>query len=366
MSDPASAIERRGRTALVRLRGDLVVATAASLDALLRTLAVPGKLDMIRLDFAAVGRVDSSAYAVIALARRRVAIAFDHLPDRVRALFEGLATAAPPAPPPPRAPWLEALGARMLDTWAGALALTRLVAGTLRTCLALPIRRARLPAGAITEQVVLMGADAVAIVGLLALLLGMSIAFQGAYQLRQFGAGAFVADLVSVSMIREFAPLVTAIIVTGRTGASIAAELGTMQVNSEIDALEAMGIDPTRYLVAPRIVALTIVQPFLTIMAMLVGIIGGMVVAHAVLHMSPIAYWMRTINRVDLTDVARGLAKSIGYAWIIGFSGAHLGLLARRDASGVGLAATRAVVAAVFFIIMFDAAFEAIATVRFG
>ena len=364
MPEPASAIERRGRNALVRLQGDLIVATAASLDALLRTLAGPGDLDAIRLDFSAVGRVDSSAYAVIAVARRRLAIELDHLPAHALALFDSLGEGEPGEPEPPRASRLEWVGARIIDTWASALALARLVGGTLRTWVAILLHRTRLPAGVVGEQVALMGADAGLIVSLLSLLLGMSVAFQGAVQLRNFGAGPYVADLVGLAMVREFGPLVAAIIVTGRTGAAIAAELGTMQVSSEIDALDAMGIDPTRFLVAPRLTALTIVQPVLTVLSMLVGITGGMIVACTMLHMSPASYWLRTVNRLDLTDFARGIAKSIGFAWIIGFSGAHLGMRARRDASGVGLAATRAVVAAVFFIITFDAAFEAIAAGR--
>jgi phospholipid/cholesterol/gamma-HCH transport system permease protein len=170
----------------------------------------------------------------------------------------------------------------------------------------------------------------------------------------------FVADLVSLSMVREFAPLVTAIIVTGRTGAAIAAELGTMQAGAEIDVLQAMGVSPTRFLVVPRVAALTIVMPVLTLIAMFVGMVGGMIVADVSLRLSPVSFWLRAIERLSAVDFVRGLVKSVAFAWIIGFAGAHLGLRSRRDASGVGSAATRAVVAAVFWIIAFDAAFESI------
>src|SRR5690242_13748836 len=130
MPEPASAIERRGRTALVRLQGDLIVATAASLDALLRTLAAPGDLDAVRLDFTDVGRVDSSAFAVIAIARQRLAVELEHVPAHARALFDSLGGAEPTEPEPPSGSRLEWVGARILDTWASALALAKLVGGT--------------------------------------------------------------------------------------------------------------------------------------------------------------------------------------------------------------------------------------------
>src|SRR5262249_38067153 len=126
------------------------------------------------------------------------------------------------------------------------------------------------------------------------------------------------------------------------------------------DVLQAMGVSPTRFLVVPRLTALTIVLPVLTLIAMFVGMVGGMIVADVSLRLSPVSFWVRAIERLSAIDFVRGLIKSVAFAWIIGFSGARLGLRARRDASGVGSAATRAVVAAVFWIIAFDAAFETI------
>jgi phospholipid/cholesterol/gamma-HCH transport system permease protein len=123
-----------------------------------------------------------------------------------------------------------------------------------------------------------------------------------------------------------------------------------------------MGVDPVRYVVVPRVLGLVIVLPILTMVGMLVGLTGGMVVAELVVRMSPLAYWYRLIGRLDLFDFLRGLMKSFAFAWIIGLVGAHLGLRARPDANGVGRAATRAVVTAVFWIIVFDATFESIAT----
>jgi phospholipid/cholesterol/gamma-HCH transport system permease protein len=354
MTEPE--IERVDRTAIVHLRGDLVAATTPALDELLAGLARDA--DTIRLDFSQVGRIDSSAVAVVRLARRSVKIELDHLHPRDRALLD-----APPPPPPPAELHIgpfERLGERALAIGDGTRAFGKLVADTARSAIAILFRRAHVPEGSISQQMQLMGTNAVPIVSLLAFLLGMTIAFQGAVQLRRFGAEMFVADLVSLSMVREFAPLVTAIIVTGRTGAAIAAELGTMRAGAEIDVLQAMGISPTRFLVVPRVAALTVVVPVLTLIAMFVGMVGGMIVAEASLRLSPVSFWVRAIERLSAIDFLRGLVKSVAFAWIIGFSGAHLGLRARRDASGVGSAATRAVVAAVFWIIVFDAAFESI------
>ncbi|HTR56481.1 MAG TPA: ABC transporter permease [Kofleriaceae bacterium] len=365
MVEPAASIERTGRTAVVHLRGDVVVGTASALDAVLRELRERDTLDEIRLDFTNVDRVDSAAVAVIEVARRGggARIALERLDARQRALFDVLAPAErAPRGDAERIGMLEQIGGHIFAAGRSLRELGSLVVECVRVTARVIVRRARLPAGSVGTQVVQMGSNAVGIVSLLSFLLGMSFAFQGAVQLRHYGAGPFVADLVALGMVREFAPFVAAIIVAGRTGAAIAAELGTMRVDAELDAMNAMGISPVRYLVVPRLLALSITGPILTLMAMFVGIGGGMVVALMVLRMSPQAFWVRAADQLDLGDFAKGLAKSLAFAWIIGLAGAHLGLRARRGASGVGAAATRAVVAAVFGIICFDAAFEAALT----
>jgi phospholipid/cholesterol/gamma-HCH transport system permease protein len=170
-----------------------------------------------------------------------------------------------------------------------------------------------------------------------------------------------------MSMVRELVPLMTAVIITGRTGAAIAAELGTMQVRSEIDALSTMGVDPVRFLIVPRMLAITMIGPALTLLGIFVGILGGMLVAAVTLDMPPVAFWARIVERVTLLDFVHGLGKSLVFAWIIGFAGSHLGMRAGGDASSVGTATTRTVVVSVFFIILVDAVFATIATfTRFG
>jgi phospholipid/cholesterol/gamma-HCH transport system permease protein len=163
-------------------------------------------------------------------------------------------------------------------------------------------------------------------------------------------------------MVRELVPLMTAVIITGRTGAAIAAELGTMQVRSEIDALSTMGIDPVRFLIVPRVVAITVAGPALTLIGIFVGVLGGMLVAAVTLDMPAETFWARVVDRVTLLDFVHGLGKSVVFAWIIGFAGSHLGMRAGGDASSVGTATTRTVVTSVFFIILVDAVFATITT----
>jgi phospholipid/cholesterol/gamma-HCH transport system permease protein len=157
-------------------------------------------------------------------------------------------------------------------------------------------------------------------------------------------------------------PLMTAVIITGRTGAAIAAELGTMQVRSEIDALATMGINPVRFLIVPRILAITVIGPALTLIGIFIGILGGMLVAAVTLDLPAVAFWARIVERVTLLDFVHGLGKSLVFAWIIGLAGSHLGMRARGDASSVGAATTRTVVASVFCIILVDAVFATIST----
>ena len=355
-------VERRGRTALVRVRGDMAIPTARELYGTLRALCRRRDLDKVVLDFSATDRVDSAGAAVVGIMRRSLEHAGKQL--EIASADERQAAAlelAPPkvahAPVEPQPTRLELIGDHALAIVATLRALGGLVADTLRQGLAVLARRRRMPAGSISTHVLLMGSDAVFIVGLLSFLLGMTIAFQGAVQLAKSGAGVYVADMVSWSMVREFAPLITAIVLTGRTGAAIASELGAMRVNNEIDALVAMGVSPVRFLVLPRLAALTIVGPALTLIATFIGIAGGFVVAAVMQNTAPATFWNHMTYRVEIGDFAQGIAKSIAFAWIIGLTGSHLGLRTGHDATAVGRSTTRSVVVSIFFIILVDALF---------
>src|SRR5436190_21282078 len=196
------------------------------------------------------------------------------------------------------------------------------------------------------------GADAVPITLLINLLLGMVMALQSAAQLKRFGAEIFVADLIGLSMVREVGPLMTAIIVTGRTGAAFAAELGSMRTNEEIDALRTMGFDPMRFLVIPRALGLILVLPLLTLLADAIGIAGGLLVAMKTLDLTAASYWSETQKAVHLPDVTSGLIKGGVFALAIALICCQQGLAASGGAEGVGRRTTAAVVVTLFSLIL--------------
>ncbi len=202
------------------------------------------------------------------------------------------------------------------------------------------------------------GADAIPIVTILSFLMGGVLAFQAAIQLRKFGANIFVADLVSLSICLEMGPLLTAIIVSGRSGAAYAAHIGTMQVNEEIDALRVMAIDPMRYLVVPRILAVAFVLPCLTVFADLVGIMGGCVVSVFSLDLTPTAYFDQVQKVLEISDVVKGLVKSLAFGIEIAMVGCLRGFQVRGGAESVGVATTSAVVTCVFLLTVTDAIFS--------
>ena len=201
------------------------------------------------------------------------------------------------------------------------------------------------------------GADGVPIVLLINCLVGAIIALQASYQLSRFGADIFVADLVGLAATRELAPLMTAIIVAGRSGAAYAAELGTMKVSEEIDALRVMGIDPIRQLVFPRAIALAFVVPLLTIGADVIACVGGLVIAVTQLDLGADVFLKQLRAAVGLSDVLGGLVKSVVFAVTITLISCQRGLGTRGGAAGVGASTTSAVVAILFALIVWDAIF---------
>lgn len=210
------------------------------------------------------------------------------------------------------------------------------------------------------NQMVRIGYQAVPLVFLISFFIGLIMAMQSAYQLRKFGAEIYVADLVAVSITRELGPLLTAIIVAARSGSSIAAEIGTMRVSEEIDALTSLALNPIKFLVVPKLLALMIVLPCLTVLGDLVGIIGGFLMGIINLNLSPVQYFHHTINSLQMKDIITGLIKSGIFAWIIAQIGSYEGFLVKGGAEGVGKSTTKAVVSSIFFIILADVIFTAI------
>jgi phospholipid/cholesterol/gamma-HCH transport system permease protein len=196
------------------------------------------------------------------------------------------------------------------------------------------------------------GAEALPIVSLISFLIGMIFAFVGVMQLKAFGAGIYTANLVAVAMVREMAPIMTAIIMAGRTGAAYAAHLGTMKVNEEIDALTTMGVSPMDFLVLPRVVALVLMMPLLTMWGSLLGILGGMAVGMAMLDVSFIQYAEQTKDSMGLNSLFGGLFKSLVYGSLVAVAGCQQGMACGGSAMAVGQATTKAVVMGIVLIIL--------------
>jgi phospholipid/cholesterol/gamma-HCH transport system permease protein len=197
-----------------------------------------------------------------------------------------------------------------------------------------------------------VGARALPIISLISFLVGVILAFMGAIQLTAFGAQIYVANLVGIAMAREMAAMMVGIILAGRTGAAFAAQLGTMQVNEEIDALATFGISPMEFLVLPRLLALILMTPLLCIYADLMGILGGALVGVTVLDLPPVTWLQQTQDAIRLTDLAGGLIKSAVYGAVVAVVGCLRGLQCGRSSAAVGLATTSAVVTSIVFIIV--------------
>lgn len=204
------------------------------------------------------------------------------------------------------------------------------------------------------------GINALPIVLIICFLIGLILAFIGAVQLQAFGAGIYVANLVAIGVTREMSPLMIAIILSGRTGASYAAQIGSMQANEEIDALRTTVISPIDFLVMPRMIALILMIPLLCIYGDFIGMAGGMMIGVSVLHLSVTEYIQQTMSAITMVDIMIGVVKSVFFGLLIAIAGCYQGLHCGRSADAVGSATTTAVVSAILFVIISDAMFEII------
>lgn len=209
----------------------------------------------------------------------------------------------------------------------------------------------------IVEQMSVIGWESLPIVSLIALFIGIVLALQSAYQLQKLSADIYIASLVSLSVTREIGPVITALVVAGRVGAAIAAELGTMKVTEQIDALETLATNPVKYLVVPRFVATTLMLPVLTVYADYIGILGGYLFGVYKLGIGSNLYWRMTFEPLLLKDLFTGLIKSAVFGMIIAIIGCYEGFRAQGGAEGVGQATTLAVVTSFILIIAADCLF---------
>ena len=211
----------------------------------------------------------------------------------------------------------------------------------------------------VAEQGVRIGWEAILIVFVINLFVGMISALQSASLLRQFGQLLLTANAVALSMTRELGPLLTAIIVAGRSGSAFTAEIGSMKMAEEVDALTTMGLNPVRFLLVPRVLAMMVAVPILTLIADFTGIFGGWLVAVSIVDLGSWQYIRHTMDAIDMGDVMRGLTKSFVFAFLIAMTGCYLGIKVEGGAEGVGRSTTNAVVVSIFLVIFANLIFTA-------
>lgn len=321
-----------------------------------------------RYETSGLGEFDSTLPAFL-LARIRSANAdqpsLEGLPPNLRGLME-LALAVPEEIEARGAPTetseIRKLGTLSINTWAGVRSVAEFTGQSMLSLGRFFLGRARFRSREFWLIVQQCGADALPIVSLISFLIGLIMAFVGNVQLANFGASLYVADLVGIAMVREMGVMMTAIIMSGRTGAAFAAHIGSMKANQEIDALRTFGFDPFDFLVLPRMLALVLMMPLLTMYANLIGIFGGMLVGSAV-GIPPVLYWNETLTVVNMENAFLGVFKSVFFGVVIAMSGCLQGMHAGNSSAAVGQATTRAVVASITAIIILDSAFAAIFTI---
>jgi phospholipid/cholesterol/gamma-HCH transport system permease protein len=255
---------------------------------------------------------------------------------------------------------LASLGRAALEVFRYVGGLTHLAQDALYWTFIAPWKGKGLRWRSSIHQMVIVGFNSLPIVMVIGFFIGVILALQGANELKRFGAMRFVVNLVAVSMTRELGPLITAIIVAGRSGSAFAAELGTMKVSEEIDALQTMGLNPTKFLVVPKLLATMIMLPCLTTMSDLSGILGCLVFSSYEMGMSVSAYFLAVQDALQLNDLFTGLIKSMVFALLITKIGCYEGFCVTGGAEGVGKATTSSVVKAIFTIILADLVFTAI------
>lgn len=317
---------------------------------------------VVAVDASALGSWDSSLLIFLRQAQEyceshKLAFSADGLPDRITSLL-ALARAVPERavePDAPTPPLTARIGLAGIDAWDATTAAVTFT-GEVAQRFALLLRgRVRMRWREFWVVVQSNSSGALPIVTLIALLVGVIIAFLGVVVLKRFGAGYYASYLVGFGMLREMAALMTGIIIAGRTGAAFAAELGSMKITEEIDALTTLGISPIDHLVLPRVLGLFVMMPLLVVYADIVGILGGMGVAVAMLDVTTTQFVSGLLTAVEFSDALLGVFKALIFGAIIGMAGCMKGLQAGTDAGSVGRAATSAVVIGITLVILANA-----------
>ncbi|WP_281983424.1 ABC transporter permease [Thalassorhabdomicrobium marinisediminis] len=362
---PLMDLETTGSGLCLRLRGPQTVENARTLAAKLDQQPASGAVE---LDLTEVERLDTAAAFVLVSFRDRreqtgQEVTFTGLRAGHQSLLDTVARSLPSPTTEPKTPvtFTDAL-ARVGEVIAGGVKFILALLGFFGLFLARLARTLRHPSEfrftSLVHHAGAVGLGAVPIVALMAFLIGVVLAFQGSTQLRQFGAEVFVVDLIAISILRELGILLTSIIVAGRTASSYTAAIGSMKMHEEIDAMRGLGLDPATVLFVPRILALVITLPILGLVANVMGLLGGGLMAWIDLGISPAMFITRLVNGTDINHVIIGLVKAPVFALIIGLIGCHAGMQVRGNAESLGRMTSSAVVRAIFAVIVADAAFS--------
>lgn len=342
------------------LSGEIKYTTITTLDhelqSILKTLNIPD----LTIDLTEVSAIDSIGVAYLdelvqTAAQKGISINFVNVTGQVAEAVTNFSTPPPiVTAPEKKIGFFEHLGEAVINLYSRFLFFLYLIADIFYWSGLGIIKHKGQRKGAFVQQAVLIGVNSVKIVSMVALLIGFILALQSASQLRQFGANIFIADLIGIAMTAEMGPIMTAIILAGRSGSAFASEIATMVVTEEIDAIRTMGLNPIRFIVVPKFHAISVTMPLLTILADLVGIMGGFIIATTYLELSPTVFFNELLSVVYLIDIISGLVKSIVFAWIIIIVGTYFGFTVKGGAEGVGRATTASVVASIFTIIIAD------------
>lgn len=342
--------------------GELTQKTARQASEQVRLLLKKHKVNM--LDLSGISKIDSAGVACLdeihaLIGAESALIIFSGVSDEVQAVINTFSSLKlKQIAPPTQAGFFEKVGESFLQSWKSMVeALTLASEIVYFSALGIFNRRSQRK-GSFTQQCILLGSQALPIVALLSLIIGFILSLQSGVQLKNFGANVFIADLLAITMVREMGPLLTAIIMAGRSGSAIASEIATMQVTEEIDALRMMALHPVRYIVVPKFHAFTVVMPILVAFSILVSEIGGMIIAVGFLDLSLETFVTRSIEIIALKDLIISFGKSIWFAWVIVVIGSYYGFQVKGGAEGVGKSTTASVVASIFAVIMFDAVFS--------
>jgi phospholipid/cholesterol/gamma-HCH transport system permease protein len=253
---------------------------------------------------------------------------------------------------------LEKIGMKGVAAWKGMFALLSFIGECAFVLMRIAPQPKRWRWLQVLKNIQIAGFDALPIIGLTAFLLGIVVAYQGSDQLRHYGANIFVVELVGFAMLREFSPLITAIIIAGRSGSAYAAQIGTMVVTEEIDGMRTIGIEPIDFLVLPKIIALLVALPLLTVFADVTGVFGGMIMARSQLGIGYHEFLVRFGSVIHLSALLIGIGKSFVFAAIIAIVGCYQGFRTKGNADSVGRQTTRSVVQSIFIVIILDSGFS--------